>query len=96
MRLVMIIMYLFLIILGVSFAALNAVSVPINLYVTTLTLPLAVLIAVTLGIGLIVGFLIFLGRYWRLKVECFKIRNQLKLTETEIKNLRTMPLKDQP
>ncbi|STX28945.1 Predicted membrane protein [Legionella beliardensis] len=96
MRIIMIILYLLLILLGISFAALNAASVQVNFYVTTLTLPISVLMALTLGIGLIIGFLLFLSRYWRLKMACLKIRNQLKITEKEIKNLRTMPLKDQP
>ncbi|WP_419421075.1 lipopolysaccharide assembly protein LapA domain-containing protein [Legionella sp. D16C41] len=92
----MIILYLFLILLGISFAALNAASVQVNFYVATLTIPISLLIALTLGVGFFIGFLLFLYRYWRLKLECFKVRNQLKITETEIKNLRTMPLKDQP
>lgn len=90
----MIIFYLILILLGVSFAALNATSVQINLYFTQLRMPISMLMTIMLGLGLLLGFLIFLCRYWRLKMECSRIRNQLKLTEKEIQNLRTMPLKD--
>ncbi len=95
MRLFFILIYLFLILLGVSFAALNAASVSINLYVTTVTLPISVLMTVMLGVGLVIGFLLFITRYWRLQAEHRKVKNQLKLTEKEIKNLRTIPLKDQ-
>lgn len=94
MRLVMIVFYIILILLGVSFAALNASSVQINLYFTKLSMPISMLMTVMLGLGLLLGFLIFLCRYWRLKVEHLRLKNQLKLTEKEIKNLRTMPLKD--
>lgn len=95
MRLLIIIIYLFLIVLGISFAALNAGAVQINLYVKTLTMPVSVLMIIMLGLGLLVGFILFLGKYWRLKLHYSKIRNQLKLTEKEIKNLRNIPLKDQ-
>lgn len=95
MRILMLIMYLLLIIIGVSFAALNATSVQVNFYFTTLSMPISVLIAIMIGFGILIGFLLFVFRYWRLKVECRKMRNQLKLTEKEIKNLRSIPLQDQ-
>ncbi|QRN03921.1 DUF1049 domain-containing protein [Legionella sp. MW5194] len=95
MRLLMILFYLLLILVGVSFAALNANSVEVNFYVTTVTMPISILMTIMLGIGILVGFLIFLLRYWRLKRELARVRNQLRLTEKEIKNLRDIPLKDQ-
>jgi lipopolysaccharide assembly protein A len=48
-----------------------------------------------LGFGILIGFVLFIARYWRLKSECNRIKNQLKLTEREIKNLRSIPLQDQ-
>ena len=94
MRLVMTILYLVLIVIGISFAALNASSVHVNFYFATLKMPISVLMTLMLGIGMLLGFCVFLCRYWRLKGEYRKIKNQLKLTEKEIKNLRTIPLKD--
>lgn len=95
MRLVMLLVYLILILLGVSFAALNASSVAVNFYFKTVSMPISVLMTIMLGVGLLVGFILFLYRYWRLKVDYLKLKNQLKLTEKEIKNLRAIPLKDQ-
>jgi len=95
MRIMMTVFYLVLILFGVSFAALNARAIPLNLYLTTITLPVSLLMILMLGIGLVLGFIIFLGRYWRLKAECHRIKSQLKLTEKEIKNLRAIPLHDQ-
>lgn len=95
MRLFIIVFYLLLLLLGVSFAALNASSVQINLYVKTINLPISVLMAITLGIGLLIGFFISLMRYWKLKLELAKMKNQLRLHEKEIKNLRDIPLKNQ-
>lgn len=95
MRILMLVFYILLVIIGVSFAALNASSVVINLYFKTVSMPLAVLMTIMLGIGIVLGFMFFIARYWRLKLECLKIKNQLRLTEKEIKNLRSIPLQDQ-
>lgn len=95
MRILMIVFYIILIIVGVTFAALNAGSVQVNFYFTNVTMPIAVLMAIMLGLGMLVGCLLCLWRYWRLKAEHRKIKNQLRLTEKEIKNLRAIPLQDE-
>ena len=95
MRMLMTVFYLVLILVGVSFAALNARTAHVNLYLTTLTMPVSVLMTLMLGAGIVIGFFLFMGRYLRLKTECHKIKSQLKLTEKEIKNLRAIPLQDQ-
>lgn len=94
MRIIMTIFYLLLILVGISFAGLNAQSVHVNLYFTVLNSPVSVLILLMLSLGMLFGFLLSLCRYWRLKAECRKIKNQLKLTEKEIRNLRAIPLQD--
>lgn len=95
MRIMTTAFYLVLILFGVSFAALNATSVEVNFYWTKLGMPISVLMTLMLGVGILVGFFLFLCRYWRLKAEYRQIKNQLKLTEKEIKNLRAIPLQDQ-
>ncbi len=95
MRLLLLLFYILLIIIGVSFAALNASSVEVNFYIKTVSMPISVLMTIMLGVGVILGFCLFIHRYWRVKIECRKMKNQLKLTEKEIKNLRSIPLQDQ-
>ena len=95
MRLLMIIVYLLIILLGISFATLNATSVQVNFYVKTLTMPISVLMTAMLGIGLLIGFTVSIMRFWRLKIELLKVKNNLKMSEKEVKNLRHIPLKDQ-
>ena len=94
MRIVMTIFYLLLILVGITFAGLNASIVQINVYFITFHIPISVLIILTFGFGVLMGFVLFLGRYWRLKAEHRRIKNQLKLTEKEIRNLRAIPLQD--
>lgn len=95
MRIFIISLYIILILFGVTFAALNATAVQINFYLTTLKMPVSVLIVSVLGIGMFLGYVLMISRYWRLKSEHRKIKNQLNLTEREIKNLRTIPLRNE-
>ncbi len=95
MRVIVIFFYLLLIFLGVSFAALNATKVAVNFYFTTLNLPISVFAIMMLGIGIIIGLVLSIFKYWRLKIVNSKIKKQLKLTEREIKNLRTIPIRNQ-
>ncbi len=95
MRLLMLLFYLVLIVLGASFAALNASDVQINFYMTQYTMPVSVLIILVLGIGILTGFILFAFRYWRLKRDYRKLKHELKITEKEIKNLRSIPLQNQ-
>lgn len=87
--------YLVLAVFGITFAALNASSIKINLYATTLAMPTVVLIGASILLGVFLGFFLFSYRYWHLKKENRKLKNQLELTEKEIKNLRSIPLHDQ-
>ena len=94
MRIVMTLFYLVLILAGVSFAALNASSVAVNFYFLTISMPISILMMLTFGVGIIAGFFIFIVRYCRLKSERRRLKNQLKMTQREIKNLRTIPVTD--
>ncbi|TID98613.1 DUF1049 domain-containing protein [Legionella pneumophila] len=80
MRILMLVTYLLLIIIGVSFAALNASSVQVNFYFKTVSMPISVLMTIMLGVGVFIGFVLFIARYWRLKIEFRKMKNQLKIT----------------
>lgn len=95
MRIFVIIFYLLLILIGISFAALNSTAVLVNFYFITIKLPISVLVIMVLGVGVLLGFVLFLGKYLRLRMLNCKLKNQLKLTEREIKNLRTIPIRNE-
>ena len=86
--------YLILIVVGVSFAALNSSFVEVNFYFSKINLPISVLIILSLGFGLFLGFIIYTFRYLRLKSDYRRMQSQLRITEQEIKNLRTIPVTD--
>ena len=60
MRILMLVIYILLIIIGVSFAALNASSVQVNFYFKTLSMPISVLMTIMLGIGIFIGLFFLL------------------------------------
>jgi lipopolysaccharide assembly protein A len=94
MRIFFLFFYLVLIIVSLAFAALNSNEVVLNLYWQTLQLPLAFVMIVCIGLGLLLGALVFLVRYWHLRCQYSKTKNLVSLLEKEIKNLRSIPIQD--
>jgi putative membrane protein len=74
MRILTLLILVFAVILGVSFAALNAGSVTVNYYIGTQSIPLSLLLLGILVIGLLIGyFASFLSRF-RAKMEIRRLR----------------------
>jgi lipopolysaccharide assembly protein A len=87
--------YAFMIVLfflGLSFACLNAQSVKINYYLGEETFSLPFLLVSALLLGALLGFFVSLPALFRFHHENRKIRKQLQLLETEISNLRSLPI----
>ena len=95
MRILMVLFYLILIVIGVSFSVLNAQPVEINLYFKSFSLPISILLIIVFAVGLIWGLVFFACRYLKLKISYSRLREQLTLCEKEVKNLRSIPLQDQ-
>lgn len=88
--------FLWLVVVGflVGFVSLNSSVVPIDYYVgkTSLYLPLLLMIAVLLG--MLIGVLFMLRPLYRSRRRYRRMRQKVLAAEKEVKNLRTMPLKD--
>lgn len=94
MKLVKMIFILLVIALGVSFAILNAKSVPLNYFFEAREISLALLLAITLAIGALIGLLLSVPSLFRLKRSNRQMKSRIKLFEKELENLRTIPIKD--
>ena len=94
MKLFKLIFILCIALLGVSFSVLNASKVTINLYIGTYDIYLSLLLALTLGLGILIGFIAMFSSVIRLKTENYRIKHKAKLAEEEISNLRALPIKD--
>ena len=77
--------YVFLLcvlLLGVSFAVLNAESVNVDFYLGKRTIPLSLLLVYTLGIGIFLGLLTPLISLLKLKKENHALKNTLAKTHS--------------
>lgn len=81
-------MFLLLVILGLSFAMLNAETVKLNYYFGTHSISLSLLLVLCVGIGVILGFLVALIPVFKLKKKNHGLKQQLKQIEKELANLR--------
>lgn len=95
MRIITTLLIILLVLLGLTFAGLNAEPVIINYYIGTKKLPLSLLLILTLVCGSLLGLLANLVFCIRLKSANVLLRHRLKLVQEEVANLRTMPLKDE-
>lgn len=94
MRLILYIFLLILLILGVTFAYLNATPVMFNYYVGQISVPLSLLLVLTLGVGIFLGLVSLLVPILKLKTKNSTLKRKLKNAQKEVENLRNIPLQD--
>jgi putative membrane protein len=85
---------LLIIVFGVSFATLNSQVVDFNYYINNRSMPLSVLLASAFTIGCFLGIGVCLWLLFKNKLKNYHLRQQLKMAEKEIENLRAIPLQD--
>ncbi|VAW77141.1 hypothetical protein MNBD_GAMMA15-2348 [hydrothermal vent metagenome] len=81
LRLLNILLLIILIVLGLSFAVLNADPVPLNYYFGNRMIPLSMIVVVALATGAVIGVLVSMGVLLRQKQQAFRLRRQLKQVE---------------
>lgn len=94
LKLIKLLLALALVLLGAAIANLNPEEVRVSYYFGELLLPLGVLLLLLLGAGLILGVLASLSMFVRIKRENLDLKRKAQLASTEIRNLRSMPLRD--
>jgi len=94
MRILSAVLTILIALLGITFAYLNANPVTVNYYLATKTIPLSLLLVITLALGVSLGLMITLATYIRLKGENISLQRKLKLSEKELVQLRSLPIKD--
>ena len=95
-RLIVSILTLLLVLVGLAFAVVNARPVELNYFLGTREVPLAMTLVLALVFGAGLGMLFSLGMVVRLKRETLRLRRQIQLTEQEVVNLRSIPIKNVP
>lgn len=91
------ILYIFLLavlILVLSFSVNNSHVVTLNYYIGTFELPLALLMVFTLSVGALIGVLAILRPLMSLRMEVARLRRNVRASEQELDNLRSLPVKE--
>ena len=94
MRIFSYIIWVLLIIIGVSFAILNSQSLSLNYFVGKTTIYFPFLFLLLLLCGAILGFLAALPFLMRSKAQAHRLKQKMKALEQEVANLRAIPIKD--
>lgn len=72
-----------ILIIGVSFAILNASFVTVDYYIGQESLPLSVVIFGSFVLGFLVGLLLMLPKLWGARLNARRLRKQLNQTTTQ-------------
>ncbi len=95
MKIILFLLLTIVVIFGISFACLNASPVHLNYYFGERTLPLSMLLVLTLVVGVVLGFMVSIMPLIHLKTKNYRLRQRLRLMEEEVENLRAIPIQDQ-
>ncbi len=76
------------------FTLLNAEPVSLNYYLGQVEQPLALILVVTFVAGALIGLLTSVVMILSARHDVSKLRKQIKQTEQEVMNLRSIPIKD--
>ena len=94
MRLIRLILFLLVMLVGAVLAVMNADLVNLNYYFGSRELPLSVLLVGAVFVGAVLGMVAGLGGMMRVKRENANLRQQARLASEEVNNLRSLPIKD--
>ncbi|MCF6209739.1 MAG: LapA family protein [Gammaproteobacteria bacterium] len=94
-RIIFLVVFLLVLAVGLSFALMNAETVMLSYYFGTISAPLSIVVVVSLAAGTLLGVLACMGMALGLKQEISRLRRSVKVTEKEVENLRSLPLKDE-
>ena len=86
---------LIIMLIGLTFASLNANPVSFNYYLGTQEIALSLLLVFIFGLGIFIGLLGAVFPWIIAKRDAVRIKVRLKTVEKELENLRVMPIKDE-
>lgn len=93
MRILSYLILLIIMLVGLTFAALNSTPVTFNYYLGSKIITLSLLLVFTFGAGIFLGLLVSILSWIRIKGDNFRLKSHLKVVEKEVKNLRSIPIK---
>lgn len=86
--------FIIVLVAGIGFTALNAVPVSLDYFLGTVTTTLPWVLLFTLLAGFVIGLLIASLAWFGARRDARRLRKQLRTLETEVTNLRHLPIRD--
>jgi len=93
-RILTIIIFSVVFTLGAIFSAKNTHEVMINYYLGSISMPLSVVIILSIVIGLFLGAMALVMSGLRRRYEISQLQKKLTISEQELNSLRILPIKD--
>jgi len=94
LRILSLAILLIVLLLGLSFAVLNSGSIVVNYYLGEQEIPLSVALVLALVFGALLGVLASLSIILRQRTRISSLNRTVAMTEKELTNLRSLPIKD--
>ncbi len=91
MKIINLLLFLTILVIGFIFTMLNSANVELNYYYGLIELPLALVAMAALLAGVLLGLFVEFGKVIRLKSELSKAKRKLKKSDEELDSLRTLP-----
>jgi lipopolysaccharide assembly protein A len=88
MRFIGYIIILILVLLGITFAVLNANSVPVNYYMGQKHMPLSLVVVISFGVGVILGVLVLFFKNTHLRIRNGNLARRVKKLEKKLETAR--------
>ncbi len=89
MKVINILLFLIILVVGFLFTMLNSAAVELNYYYGLIELPLALVVMTVLLVGILLGLFVEFGKILRLKGELSKVKRKLAKSERELDDLQT-------
>ncbi len=88
-RIVLLLFFLVVLAVGLSFAVINIEPVRVNYYLGSVEMPLALLIVLSIAVGGVLGVLATLGKIVGARGEAVRLRRSLNGVQKELEALRS-------
>lgn len=95
LRILSLVVLLIVLLLGLSFAVLNSDNIVVNYYFGEQEIPMSVALVLALILGALMGVLASLSVILRQRTRISSLNRTIAVTEKEVTNLRSLPIKDE-
>ena len=92
LRLLGVLFFFVVLLLGVSFSSLNSDPVPVNYYLGTLEAPLSVVAVSAFTLGVVCAFIVSAAALMSQRFRINRLQRDVRMRDKEIANMRDLPV----